>query len=127
MVFYDTLEEFYLAEALEDISACSKAMADHPIGTSSSRWSKSGGCAALLVRDVLGDVRSQDFVDEGLVRRTAPACFVVRNRSSTPGATRIAMSWATFAAERGPTDAPHLPPAGRPTNREGQRSQLFPR
>jgi hypothetical protein len=32
MVFYDTLEEFYLAEELEDISAWSKATADHPIG-----------------------------------------------------------------------------------------------
>ena len=37
MVFYDTLEEFYLAEALEDIGAWSKATADHPIGSDATR------------------------------------------------------------------------------------------
>src|SRR3954463_16434871 len=32
VVFYDTLEEFYLAEALEYISAWKQATADNPVG-----------------------------------------------------------------------------------------------
>jgi glucosamine-6-phosphate deaminase len=32
VVFYDTLEEFYLAEALEYISAWRQATADNPVG-----------------------------------------------------------------------------------------------
>ena len=59
-----------------------------------------------VLRDILADVPSQDFVDESLIPDAAPACF----RAELIEYSRIDANrdqLARLVAERRPADAPH--------------------
>jgi hypothetical protein len=59
-----------------------------------------------VLRDILADVPSQDFVDEGLIPDAAPACFLAELiEYSRIDANRDQL--ARLVAERRPADAAH--------------------
>ena len=62
IVFYDTLEEFYLAEALEYINAWKKSTIDNPVGICGPIGpTEQLPLVARLVNDLEIDIRSGHF------------------------------------------------------------------
>ena len=59
-----------------------------------------------VLRDILADVPSQDFVDKGLIPDAAAACFPAE-LIEHPGIDANRDQLARFIAERRPADAPH--------------------
>ena len=67
------------------------------------------GRPALVLRDILADVSSQDFVDEGLISDASATCFLAELiEHSRIDANRDQL--ARLVAERRPALSPRTPP-----------------
>ena len=87
VAFYDTLEEFYLAEALEYITAWRQSTADNPVGICGPIGpTEQLPLVARLVNDLNLNVQSAHFwgMDEWFLDGKRSADHAIRSPSRTP-------------------------------------------